>query len=244
MGAPVKGAPSHGGLVGETRSRPAAPPWLAAALESQLRSRYRIVEEEVLAGGRRWRLLRPAEVELTPETDPDAIPFWMDLWESSVALAGYLRLHAGRLPRRALELGSGLGMAGLGAAASGLEVVLSDVFPDALAFARLNALRNGLDLTCVAFDWRRPALGRRFPLVLGADLLYEPTLHAPLRGALSACLEPGGLALLADPSRRYGLDFMAGLESQGWEVDLHPWEERAGSGAPVVIYEARSPRQP
>ncbi|HEY3282983.1 MAG TPA: methyltransferase domain-containing protein [Armatimonadota bacterium] len=190
-------------------------------------------------GGRTWTLLKPAEVVLTSATDPDAIPFWMDLWDSSLLLAEYLWERRGVLPPSILDLGCGLGLAGLVAAEAGAWAVATDLFPEALEFARLNGLRHGVDLPCFACDWRRFALRRRFDLVVGADLLYEPTLHDALESVLLSALAPGGRAVLACPSRRYGLQFAAELEAKGWGVKVDCLA-RAGASE-VALYEAVPP---
>ncbi|KAL4440324.1 hypothetical protein ABPG75_003325 [Micractinium tetrahymenae] len=76
----------------------------------------------------------------------DRDPYWCEPWPSALAMSAELlqrpQLVAGK---RVCELGCGLGLAGLAAAAAGAaEVVLLDREPLALQCALLNAALNGL----------------------------------------------------------------------------------------------------
>src|SRR5881397_3704618 len=73
------------------------------------------------------------------QADPGVpIPYWAEIWPASRAIAR--RLAAGeRLDGRAvLDLGCGLGLAGIAAGLCGAEVTFVDRHPDALGFARRN----------------------------------------------------------------------------------------------------------
>ena len=81
-----------------------------------------------------------------------------------------------------VELGCGLGVPSLVAAARGAEVTAIDWAADAVELLARNAARNGLALRRVHADWRRFA--GAFDLVLAADLLYEERNVEPLLGLL------------------------------------------------------------
>ena len=105
-------------------------------------------------------------------------------------------------PIEALELGCGLGVAGIAGLARGLRVTFSDYDRTALAFAARNARLNGFfDFKTLPLDWRSPPAGLRVPLVLAADLTYEVRNIDPLVALLKHVLVPGGVCLLADPDR-------------------------------------------
>lgn len=155
------------------------------------------------------RLLRPPSVDaLLDRLDPAApgaeerIPYWAELWPSSLALAAWLL--AGRGPRRpgpSLELGCGLGLVGLVALRLGWDLELADRDPSACALARLNLARNGFDPERVRrLDWNAAPLAR-YATVLAADILYERAFADPLARFLGAALTTDGRAYIAEPGR-------------------------------------------
>ena len=95
------------------------------------------------------RQLRPAPVpppSHVPGSMLDRDPYWAEPWPSALAMAEQLLARPELVAGRAVaELGAGLGLAGLAAAAAGAaEVVLLDREPLALVCALLNAALNGL----------------------------------------------------------------------------------------------------
>lgn len=162
---------------------------------------------ELTLGGRAFRLHRPAEDldalvdRLVDVPGEPVMPYWAHLWPACVALAE--RLLAEPLAGlRALELGCGLGLAGLAAAAAGAEVTLSDNRPEALAMVRRSAEASGLAVTTRELDWNHPPadLGR-WPLILAADVLYERAFAEPVLALIDTHLSDDGVALVADPCR-------------------------------------------
>jgi predicted nicotinamide N-methyase len=77
---------------------------------------------------------------------PDDDPHWADLWQGSVALAEEVLSNPERVRgKRVIDLGTGLGLAGIAAAMAGAkEVVLTDREPRALYCALCAAAANGL----------------------------------------------------------------------------------------------------
>jgi predicted nicotinamide N-methyase len=140
----------------------------------------------------------------------DDLPYWTKVWPASLALA----LLAASLPldpeRPFLELGAGLALPGLVAAARGQRVVLTDLDPDALEFARAAAELNSLgELVQVrSLDWTAPPadLGR-FGTVLGAEILYQPALYPRLVELLDGLLAPGGRVYLSHQERPFLISF-------------------------------------
>ena len=99
-----------------------------------------------------------------------------------------------------VELGGGLGVPSLVAAARGAEVTAIDWAADAVELLARNAARNGLALRSLHADWRRFA--GSFELVLGADLLYEERNVEPLLGLLPS-LAARGAARRPRPARTW-----------------------------------------
>jgi predicted nicotinamide N-methyase len=193
-------------------------PAVRAAERSRRRARrsvrhaLNLVDEEVeLAPGLRLRILRPPSAdELIDEAafdEEEFLPYWAELWPSGLALARHVAtLELGDL--RVLELGCGLGLPSLAAAAGGAEVLATDWAEDAIELLRRNAERNGVFLRVARVRWSEPEpLLRAAPwdLVLGADLLYEARNAEQLAELLPRL---GGEVLLAEPGRPYAKEFL------------------------------------
>ena len=80
--------------------------------------------------------------EMVDGPDPQ-LPYWAHLWPPAVGLAERL-LSEAPLEGRAVELGCGIGLAGLAAVAAGLDVTQTDREPAALDLARRSADATGL----------------------------------------------------------------------------------------------------
>jgi predicted nicotinamide N-methyase len=119
------------------------------------------------------------------------LPYWAELWPAAHALAAALPDVAGA---RVVELGCGLGLPSLVAAARGARVTASDWADDAIHLLRENAARNGLELTAERRDWREP-WDETFDLVLAADVLYERRNVEPLVARLSTLADTSLLGL-------------------------------------------------
>jgi predicted nicotinamide N-methyase len=174
-----------------------------------------LVEERVEVGPLVLELLRPrAPDELLDEeafADDEFLPYWAELWPAALALAGVLpdRLDGVRV----VELGCGLGVPALVAAARGGGVTALDWAAEAIELLNVNAERNGIRLDAVHGDWR--SLDARFDLVLGADLLYEARNAEALLEVLPA-LAPE--VLLAEPGRPHAGAFFARARER-WSVE-------------------------
>jgi predicted nicotinamide N-methyase len=159
-------------------------------------------------------LLRPvAPDELIDEVafeDDEFLPYWAELWPAASALADALprRLDGVRL----VELGCGLGLPSLVAAARGANVTATDWAEDAVELLRQNAERNDLSLRAEVRDWREPWL-EKFDLVLAADVLYEQRNVEPLVARLR---ELAPVALLGLAGRPYEAEF---LRAAGGKVE-------------------------
>lgn len=194
------------------------------AAEAELRRRFATRLETFAHAGWRAEILLPGSTDdLLDEAEfarDERIPYWAELWPSARVLARHLL--DGPAPRgRVLELGCGLALPSLALLSRGAEVLATDYYDDALAFARVNARRNGLpDLSTSLLDWRAlpPDLGT-FPTVIAADVLYEARNLDAVAQTLDHGLAPDGEALLTDPDRRHLPAFVAQMEACGWRVD-------------------------
>jgi predicted nicotinamide N-methyase len=114
-----------------------------------------------------------------------------------------------------VELGCGLGVPSLVAAARGAHVTATDWASDAVELLQANADRNGLQLTLEQRDWREP-WAARFDLALAADVLYERRNVEPL---IERFLELAPVSLLALAGRPYERTFLDAWP--GGRADVH-----------------------
>jgi predicted nicotinamide N-methyase len=162
-------------------------------------------------------LLRPAAPDELIDEDAFArdefLPYWAELWPAATALAAALPRELAGV--RVVELGCGLGLPSLVAAARGAVVTATDWAEDAVALLVRNAARNGLDVRAEVRDWRDP-WPESFDLALAADVLYEQRNVEPLVERLRE-LAPTALVGLA--GRPYEAEF---LRAVGGADELAP----------------------
>jgi predicted nicotinamide N-methyase len=150
-------------------------------------------------------LLRPVSPDALLDEEAFArdefLPYWAELWPAATALAAALPDVVGR---RVVELGCGLGLPSLVAAALGAEVTATDWAADAVELLQENAARNGLVLRAEVRDWREP-WPERFDIALAADVLYERRNVEPLLERLG---ELAPVAYVGLAGRPYEAEFL------------------------------------
>lgn len=176
--------------------------------------------------GRSWTLGRPSDLESLWEAMTDdafaadeRLPYWVELWPSSLALALWLADNKERIAGRiCLDLGCGLGFTAMVGSWLGARVIGMDYEPDALRFARANAAANAVPAPVwAAMDWRAPALAAAsLECVWGGDVMYENRFVEPVFTFLEYALAPGGVAWMAEPGRGAYDHFMRALMRRGW----------------------------
>jgi len=189
-----------------------------------------LVEEVVGIAGRDLCLLRPRDAEslLSEEAfeHEEFLPYWAELWPSASALARAVGVRALR-GARVLELGCGLGLPSLAAAAAGGRVLATDWAPDAMALLERNAARNGLTIEVQTVSWAAPeAIVARAPwdLVIASDVLYEPRNGEALLPLLPRLVDARGEIWLADPGRPAATRFLAAI-AETFTIDSRPAPE-------------------
>ena len=186
-----------------------------------------LVEEVIPLDGRDLRLLRPRDAEALLDDHAfeheEYLPYWAELWPSSVALARTVSARALR-SARTVELGCGLGLPSIAAALAGGRVLATDWSPEAVAMTAENAERNDAQVETLVCSWTQPEpLVERGPwdLVLASDVLYEAR-NVDILLALLPRL--GREVWLADPGRPPLQRFLAGAARE-WEVVARPAAE-------------------
>lgn len=193
-----------------------------------------MVQTEVLdvdAGGRIFKLKAVKDIDslLNLVQNDDDVPFWAVLWPAAIGMARFLWQGPNLSGSRVLELGAGLGLAGIVAAAKGGRVCQTDFIPEALEFCKFNAALNKMVIDDRPLaDWRQFNLQGSFDLILGSDILYEPTLHPYLHKIFSNYLNPGGRIVLSDPGREDAKNFINQLVKEGFRVSCDKFDIKDG----------------
>ncbi len=175
-------------------------------------------EISIPIGSLNVRMLAPRGQE-----DPGSrISFWWGITSSAIALARHIEAGGSLRGHRVIELGCGLGLAGITAGLLGADVLFTDYVPEALAFAHKNAQMNGLTDQAVKsalLDWEDPGEIEPQSLVLGSEILYDYFFHGSLIKLLKIILQPGGKIILADRKRLVVTRFLGRLVDQGFRCE-------------------------
>ena len=197
------------------------------------------------------------------EEDPD--PSWASVWPAAAALSARIA-EAPQIVRghSVIELGSGLGVVALTAAAAGAaNVTLVDREPLALHCAMSTAALNGLTTAAIADTDQAPGtvraavcswadtpsmLSQGAAVIVGSEVLYDPSCVEELASCVATLLQRagGGHLLLAEPHKERAPGCRSALcarlvELGASEVREEPLSalETAGGGAePLVLLEA------
>jgi predicted nicotinamide N-methyase len=181
-----------------------------------------LVEAEIRLSARTLSVLRPRDAEALLDEEAfeheEFLPYWAELWSSGEVLA---RKVAERDVDglRVVELGCGLALPSLAAAAGGARVLATDWSPDAVDLAQENAGRNALELETALVRWSEPeALLERAPwdLVLAADVLYE---RRNVDELLAVLPKLGTDVLIADPGRPHAKTFFE-RAAEDWTIKV------------------------
>ena len=176
---------------------------------------------------REWVLHRAASLETlwdamteaSSSFDDERLPYWTELWPSSVALAQWLWMRREDIRGQScLDLGCGLGLTALVGQWLGARVLGMDYEEEALRFARRNAEANDIAQPLWAvMDWRRPAVAKgSVQWLWGGDIMYERRFVTPIMDFLDHVLAAQGRAWIAEPCRSVYDAFRGELCQRGW----------------------------
>jgi predicted nicotinamide N-methyase len=185
------------------------------SLES-FHKKYATTTNEVVIGGRRFQMLLPTDLTRFINTRDvfHKFPLWAKIWPASWVLADYLAEMPAAASKKILEIGGGIGLVSIVAAACGHNITLTESNSDALQFARANALVNGCpQLPIRELDWNRPQLKDCVDFIVASEVAYKKEDLQPLLNLFERCLRPEGEVLLAGEMRRVSKDFYQQLET-------------------------------
>jgi predicted nicotinamide N-methyase len=177
---------------------------------------YETTTNEIVINGRKFQVLLPKDLARFINTRDvlHEFPLWAKIWPASWVLAGYLAEMPVASAKKIIEIGAGTGLVSIVAASFGHDITLTESNPDALQFARANALVNGCpQLPIRQLDWNRPQLKGRVDYIVASEVTYKKDDLPPLLSLFKHCLSPDGEVLLAGEMRRVSKDFYQQLET-------------------------------
>lgn len=187
-------------------------------------------QRELKAGGSIFKIIRPAQPDRLLDTKETLaaheahgyMPYWGYLWPSTFDICAVLQQATFPAGTPALELGAGIGLVGIYAMTRGLDVIFSDYDRTSVRLALTNAALNGFpNARGIYLDWRDPP-DAQFPMILGCEVIYEQSNHAPILNVLDKMLTPDGECWLADPRRHTADMFISLAKSRGYQLIQHP----------------------
>jgi predicted nicotinamide N-methyase len=172
---------------------------------------------------------------LLRDADAPEPPYWAHVWPGSRSLARWMS-RADCAGRRVVDIGCGLGLAGIVAALRGAAVTMFDAAHGGVEFARANAALNGCCVNLLRTDIRCPGIRGLFDYCLAADVTYDPALQAAVAGFIAAHLAPRGRAWCAESVRTFDQGFRRACEAHGLQVNEHETREfDEGRDVPVRL---------
>ncbi len=217
-------------------------------LYEKLSRKYSLEVEPLHIRGKIIQIIKPSNIEeLLPDGSPTTIenfPFWVKIWEAAIVLADFM---ASLKPvTRVLEIGAGLGIVGLTAAAFGHEeVVITDYEEECLDFLRLNVAFNKLENAVVEkLDWREPKELGKFDIIVGAEVVFSGRYFEHLYRLFHKYLAPGGVVYLAhDKERMRTLAPFLYLAEKEFEQAVSQRKLRAADETYDIVISRLIPRQ-
>lgn len=150
----------------------------------------------------------------------ERISFWFGITSASLALSRFIQAEDSVKGCKILELGCGLGLAGIVAAKLGAKTTFSDYKKAALHFARMNAQLNHIYLASyLLLDWEKPIKLKQFDLIIGSEIVYDSYYHTSLIAILDRAISPKGSILIADRPRRVVDVFLGRMLNRGYSCE-------------------------
>jgi 2-polyprenyl-3-methyl-5-hydroxy-6-metoxy-1,4-benzoquinol methylase len=203
---------------------------------------YETESTELVINGKKFNILLPKYLDgfINPIDVLHDFPLWAKIWKASWVLCGYLADMPVAPDKRYLEIGAGVGLVSIVAAAFGHQITMTEFNPDALNFAHANAhLNNCPGLPIRKLDWHRPQLGGKFDMIVASEVTYKQTDFSALIQLFRSHLQPRGQIILASEMRKTGKDLFNFFKTD-FDIKVEKKSLRSETGAtPIVLFKMR-----
>ena len=179
-------------------------------LES-FQKQYETETKDLTIRGRNFQFFVARSLETFVDTQDifNDFPLWIKIWEASIILADYLAGLKVDPEKKFLEIGCGVGLVGIVASAFGHHVTATEYNPDALNFARANALLNkASNIDFKQMNWNNPQIQGSFDYIIGSEIIYKESDFQPILNLFRSYLKDGGEIILAEGIRKTSMEFM------------------------------------
>ena len=179
-------------------------------MESFLKQ-YETDTKDLTIRGRSFRFFVAKSLEsfVDPQDIFHDFPLWIKIWEASIILADYFAGLKAEPEKKFLEIGCGVGLVGIVASAFGHHVTATEYNPDALNFARANAILNkASNIEIKELNWNKPQLKGSFDTIIGSEIIYKESDYQPISNLFKTYLKDGGEIILAERIRKTSMEFM------------------------------------
>lgn len=195
--------------------------------------------------GRQLQFIKPREIDRFIAADDPLrdFPLWAKIWDASAVLAEYMAQLPTEPPLQILELGAGLGVAGITAAVFGHHVTITEHDPHALDFLKANALLNHCPGAVICpLDWARCELEGQFDLIIGSEIVYSDQIIDMLAGVFHKYLRPQGRIVLAEGVRATGVRFWERMDAS-FDIRVRKTRLRAENETRTILLFEMRPKQ-
>ncbi len=204
------------------------------------KAEYEVEETDFSLQNETLKLFVPVKIDrfINPDDVFKGFPLWSKIWEATAVLANRLAALEPDPEKRFLEIGAGMGVAGIYASKLGHLVTITEYNKDALNFARANAALNGIENPDIQeLDWTSPMVEGTFDYIIGSEVVFKETDIMSLFSLFQKYLKPGGKIILAEGMRKTSLKFVQQMNNY-YNLALKKQTIRSEKGdVPVVLIE-------
>lgn len=187
------------------------------------RQKYDVEINEVVINRQTFQFFLPNSIDpfINDDNPMHSFPLWAKIWKSSLILADFITREPVVADKSFLEIGAGIGLVGIAAAAFGHQVTISEYNPDALEFIKANACINDLpDLTVNCLDWNIPEhINGQYDCIIGSEIIYKKEDLDSIQLILNKLLKPDGEIIIASEFRKVVFEFFA-IMSKTYHVEV------------------------
>jgi predicted nicotinamide N-methyase len=164
-------------------------------------------------------------------------PLWCKIWEATAVLSFHLSTIVPEPGQRFLEIGAGMGVAGLVGAKLGHNMTITEYNDDAIEFAKANAALNDIhNVTICKLDWNAPLIEGKFNYILGSEVVFKEEDIPGLIFLFKRYLEPEGTILLAEGLRKTTMAFVKQMEKHYTIAMKKQTMKSQGKEIPIILF--------
>jgi predicted nicotinamide N-methyase len=206
---------------------------------------YETEATEIVINSKRFSILLPKYLDqfINPADVFHDFPLWAKIWKASWVLSGYLAAMPVDVNKRILEIGGGVGLVSIVAAAFGHRISMTEYNSDALNFARANASRNHCpDLPIFKLDWHHSELRDQFDMIVASEITYKEEDFSPLIQLFKSNLKVGGEIIIASEIRKSGKDLFKFFQS-AFDIKVEKKKLRSEAANIAVVLMKMCPKK-